>query len=483
MFQNHTTNVLESYNLLILSLILFEEIMKAKQGDILIIDDNISVLNSLELFLKRYFRSVTAINTPNRIPFILSTKNIDVVLLDMNFTAGINTGNEGIFWLRKILKQDPAIAVIMITAYGDIELAVKAIKDGAIDFITKPWDNQKLLATLMAALKLRISSNELRKLKLKQRQINEDIDRNYSHIIGESDAMKELIKTINKVAKTDANILLLGENGTGKELIAREIHRQSKRNLKDFVSIDMGSLSETLFESELFGHVKGAFTDAKDDRIGRFEAASGGTLFLDEIGNLGFSLQAKLLTAIEQKKIIPVGTNREIPVDIRLISATNKDLPSYVKDNLFREDLFYRLNTVQITVPPLRERMNDIILLSEYYLNQYANKYERFPVKFTAKALDKLKSHSWPGNIRELRHTIEKAVILCESDTLGPEDFSFNSDVEALANINKTISLDDGEKLIINNSLKNNNWNISETAKELGIGRQTLYRKIEKYGL
>ena len=371
----------------------------------------------------------------------------------------------------------------MITAYGDIELAVKAIKEGATDFITKPWDNQKLLATLMAALKLRISSNEIRRLKLKHRQIKEDINRNYSHIIGESDVMKELIKTINKVAKTDANILLLGENGTGKELIAREIHRQSRRNLKDFVSIDMGSLSETLFESELFGHVKGAFTDAKDDRIGRFEAASGGTLFLDEIGNLGFSLQAKLLTALEQKKVIPVGTNREIPVDIRIISATNKDLPAYVKNNLFREDLFYRLNTVQVVVPPLRERKNDIILLSEYYLNHYASKYERFPVKFTTKALDRLKSHSWPGNIRELSHTVEKAIILCESDTLGPEDFSFNSEEESIANINKKISLNEGEKLIINNSLKSNNWNISETAKELGIGRQTLYRKIEKYGL
>ncbi len=457
--------------------------MKAKQGDILIIDDNTGVLNSMELFLKRYVRSVTVLNTPNQIPFILSTKNIDVVLLDMNFTAGVNTGNEGIFWLRKVLKQDPAIVVIMITAYGDIELAVRAIKEGATDFITKPWDNQKLLATLHAALKLRMSGNEIKKLKLKQKQIAEDINRNYSKIIGESEVMKELNRTINKVAKTDANILLLGENGTGKELIAREIHRQSKRSLKDFVSIDLGSLSKTLFESELFGHVKGAFTDAKDDRIGRFEAASGGTLFLDEIGNLSFSLQAKLLAALEQKKIIPVGTNREIPVDIRLISATNKDLPSVVRDNLFREDLFYRLNTLQIIIPPLRDRENDIILLSEFYLNQYANKYERFPVKFTAKALDKLKSHSWPGNVRELRHTIEKAIILCESDTLGPEEFSFNTDADTLTSVNKAMSLDEGEKYIINNSLKNNNWNISDAAKELGIGRQTLYRKIEKYGL
>ncbi len=457
--------------------------MKEKAGNILIVDDSASVLKSLELYLKHYFKLIKTLNSPNQIPFLLSTEDIDIIMLDMNFTAGINTGNEGIFWLRKILKQDPAVVVIMITAYGDIELAVKAIKEGATDFITKPWDNQKLLATLQAALKLRLSNKEIRKLKLKQKQINEDINRNYGQIIGESEVMQNLYQTITKVAKTEANILLMGENGTGKELIAREIHRQSQRSQRDFMSVDLGALSETLFESELFGHTKGAFTDAKDDRIGRFEAASGGTLFLDEIGNLNFSLQAKLLSAIEQKKIIPLGTNREIPVDIRIISATNRDLPSMVTDGLFREDLFYRLNTVQINIPPLRDREDDIILISEFYLNQFAGKYNRLPLKFTSGALEKLKKHSWPGNIRELRHTIEKAVILCETDILTPRDFSFATESDIRTDLNKSISLEEGEKFIINNALLNNNWNISEAAKELGIGRQTLYRKIEKYGL
>ncbi len=457
--------------------------MKEKTGNILIVDDNAGVLKSLELYLKHYFKSIKTLNSPNQIPFQLSTEDIDIIMLDMNFTAGINTGNEGIFWLRKILKQDPAVVVIMITAYGDIELAVKAIREGATDFITKPWDNQKLLATLQAALKLRLSNKEIRKLKLKQKQIDEDINRNYGKIIGESTVMQDLYRTIAKVAKTEANILLIGENGTGKELIAREIHRQSKRSQRDFMSVDLGALSETLFESELFGHTKGAFTDARDDRIGRFEAASGGTLFLDEIGNLNFSLQAKLLSAIEQKKITPVGTNKEITIDIRIISATNKDLPSMVADSLFREDLFYRLNTVQINIPPLRERENDIILISEFYLGQFAAKYNRLPLKFTSGALEKLLRHSWPGNIRELRHTIEKAVILCDSDVLTPRDFSFAPEKDLRPDLEKSISLEEGEKFIINNALLKNNRNISEAAKELGIGRQTLYRKIEKYGL
>jgi DNA-binding NtrC family response regulator len=457
--------------------------MAEKNGDILIVDDSISVLKSLELYLKHYFKSVKTLSSPNQIPFLLSTENIDIIMLDMNFTAGVNTGNEGIFWLRKILKQDPTVVVIMITAYGDIELAVRAVKEGATDFITKPWDNQKLMATLQTALKLRLSNREIKKLRLKQKQINEDINRSYGQIIGESTVMKDLYKTISKVALTEANVLLMGENGTGKELIAREIHRQSKRSHKDFISVDLGALSETLFESELFGHVKGAFTDAKDDRIGRFEAASEGTLFLDEIGNLNFSLQAKLLSAIENKKITPLGSNREIQVDIRIISATNKELPAMVKDNLFREDLFYRLNTVHVNIPPLRDRENDIVLISEFYLNQFAGKYDRLPLKFTSGALDKLKKHSWPGNIRELRHTIEKAVILSERDILTPDDFAFSTESSLKKDIDKRLSLEEGEKLIISNALSKNNWNISEAAKELGIGRQTLYRKIEKFGL
>ena len=454
-----------------------------KTGNVLIVDDNQSVLNSLELFLKHHYNKVITLKSPNQIPFTLSTNDVDVVLLDMNFTAGINTGNEGIYWLRKILKLDQTMVVVMITAYGDIELAVKAIKEGATDFVLKPWDNQKLLATLQAAMELRKSKREVKKLRLTHKQLHDDLDRNYTKIIGESSLMQELAKTISKVAATDANVLILGENGTGKELIAREIHRQSRRSSHDFVSVDLGALSESLFESEMFGHIKGSYTDAGEDRIGRFEVASGGTLFLDEIGNLSFSLQAKLLTAIEQKKIVPLGSNKEVVVNIRLISATNKDLCEMVNENLFREDLFYRLNTVQIEVPPLRERDNDMLLLAEHYLQIYANKYEKPQLRFKSDALDKLRTYTWHGNIRELNHTIEKAVILCDSDFITSQDFNFTSQIQPDKGLTKGLSLEEGEKIIIINALNNNNRNISDAAKELGIGRQTLYRKIEKYGI
>lgn len=454
-----------------------------KAGTLLIVDDNQSVLNSLELFLKHHFERVLTIKSPNQISFVLSTEEVDVVLLDMNFTAGINTGNEGIYWLRKILKQDPAIVVVMITAYGDVELAVKAIKEGATDFIQKPWDNQKLLATLQTAVELRKSRKEVSRLKIQHRQLQSDLDKNYTNIIGESAVMQNLMKTISKVAVTDANVMILGENGTGKELVAREIHRQSKRASCDFVGVDLGSLSESLFESEMFGHMKGAFTDAKEDRIGRFEEASGGTLFLDEIGNLSFSLQAKLLTAIEQKKITPLGTNKEVVVNIRLISATNKNLPELVNEKLFREDLFYRLNTVQIEIPPLRERGDDTSLLAEFYLQKYAAKYEKPHLRFRSDALNKLTDYLWPGNIRELDHTVEKAVILSDNDFISSGDFDFTTKLHSEKNLMKGLSLEEGEKIMIQNALLNNNGNISEAAKELGIGRQTLYRKIERYGI
>jgi len=456
---------------------------KMKTGNILIVDDNQSVLNSLELLLKYHFNRIIKLKYPAQIPTLLAAEDIDVVLLDMNFTAGINSGNEGIYWLNRILEEEPSVVVVMITAYGDVELAVKAIKEGAIDFILKPWDNQKLLTTVQTALALHQSKKEVKKLQLKQNQLREDINRNFSEIIGRSPVMQELMKTIQKVAVTDANVLLSGENGTGKELIAREIHRQSERNGNDFVSVDLGALSETLFESEMFGHQKGAFTDANEERIGRFESASGGTLFLDEIGNLSFSLQAKLLTAIEQRKIVRLGSNREIPVDIRLITATNKDLPSMVEDGVFREDLFYRLVTVQVEVPPLRERGEDIILLAEHYLKLYASKYEKPGLRFKKEAIDKLMAYTWPGNIRELRHTVEKAVILSDNQLLGASDFSFNSRQESLEPFREAISLEEAEKIIIFGTLCRHKRNISDAAKELGIGRQTLYRKIEKYGL
>ena len=455
--------------------------MGKQNGRLLIIDDNASVLNSLELFLKHHFEIILTLKNPNLIPSFLEKEPVDVILLDMNFTAGVNTGNEGIYWLSRILEMDPQVVVVMITAYGDIDLAVKAIREGAFDFITKPWDNNKLLATLKAALLLRLSKKEVKRLQLKEKQMSEDLGRGYSTIIGESPAMKELMTKISKVAKTDANVLLMGENGTGKELVAREIHRLSHRHDKSFVNVDVGALTETLFESELFGHKKGAYTDAKEDRIGRFEAADEGTLFMDEIGNLALSLQSKLLSAIEQRRITQLGSNQPVEINIRLITATNKDLNEMVNNNLFREDLFYRINTLQIVIPPLRERGNDVTKLAEYYLHYYARKYDRCALKFNGRTLEKLNSHSWPGNVRELRHAVERAVILAESDELIPEDFNFSASSDSL--LFKSLSLGEAEKVLITTAVKNHRGNISEAARELGIGRQTLYRKMEKYGI
>ncbi len=460
---------------------LFLLVMSKLPGHILIVDDSTSVLNSLELFLKYQFERISTLRNPNLIPGFLGKEYPDIILLDMNFTAGINSGNEGIFWLNRILTTDPDAVVVMITAYGDIELAIRAIKEGATDFVVKPWDNNKLLATLQAAMKLRHSKKQVRYLQLKEKQLKEDISRGFSVIIGDSPVMADLLKKVNKVAKTDASVLLTGENGTGKELIAREIHRLSNRYQHDFVSVDLGALPETLMESELFGHVKGAYTDAREDRIGRFEAANGGTLFLDEIGNLGYSMQPKLLTAIEQRKITPLGSNRQNKVDIRIICATNKDLNAMVKQGLFREDLFYRINTIQIEIPPLRYRGNDILLLAKHYLEEFAARYGRKGISLSDKSAEKLKAYAWPGNVRELRHTIEKAVILADSADLDTEDFSFEADDLSMDGVMQGIKLEEIERKAIAISLKNHGWNIAEAARELGIGRQTLYRKIEKY--
>ena len=457
--------------------------MNNKKGKLLIVDDNKSVLSSLYLFLQFEFDVVKTVSNPNQLPSLLRTENYDVILLDMNFSAGVQTGNEGIFWLRKIIKSDPLAVVVLITAYGDVELAVKVIKEGATDFVLKPWDNKKLLSTLQLAYKLRQSRLKVKNLQQKQKHLSEDIDRQFNMFIGSSPSMKEVLSTIKKVAITDANVLILGENGTGKELIARELHRQSKREKDVFISVDIATLSESLFESELFGHTKGSFTDAKEDRVGRFETASGGTLFLDEIGNLSVSMQVKLLTAIQNRQITPIGSNKQIPVDIRLICATNKDINEMVKENLFREDLLYRINTIQIEIPPLRERERDILLLIDYFLKQFAEKYEKHFLKINSKALDKLSEYRWPGNVRELKHTIEKSVILSEFNTLKPEDFFVNIHKKVNAEISRALTLQESEKMAIGKALKNNKGNLSETAKELNIARQTLYNKIEKYGL
>ncbi|SDB86122.1 sigma-54-dependent transcriptional regulator [Williamwhitmania taraxaci] len=454
-----------------------------KQDTILIVDDNKSVLSSLELFLKRKIDKVITCSNPNQIPSLLREERIDLVLLDMNFTAGINSGNEGIFWMREILKADPQMVVVLITAYGDVELAVNAMKEGATDFVLKPWDNQKLLATIQSGLALRKAKRELKEVKQQQLQLQQDFSSTLGEFLGKSPSMEAVFKSIQKVAKTDASILILGENGTGKELVAREIHRLSDRANKIFLSVDLGSISETLFESELFGHTKGAFTDAKEDRAGRFQTASGGTLFLDEIGNLSLPMQAKLLTAIQNREITPLGASKPIAVDIRLLCATNKNIKELVKEGSFREDLLYRINTIEIDLPPLRDRGSDILLIAKHYLKQFADKYDKSKLTLSSKAAEKILEYKWPGNVRELKHAMERAVIMCEGDCLEPEEFFSHSSQPKIELGSSPLSLDDAERILIEASIKRHKGNISKVAKELNIGRQTIYRKIEKYGL
>ncbi|HCT29599.1 MAG TPA: sigma-54-dependent Fis family transcriptional regulator [Bacteroidales bacterium] len=454
-----------------------------KKGTILIVDDNKSVLNSLNLFLKHKIDKVITCSNPNQILSILKSEEIDLVLLDMNFSAGVNSGNEGIFWLREIHKVQPQMVVILITAYGDIELAVNAMKEGANDFILKPWDNQKLLATILNGIELSQSRKEVSDLKQKTKQLIEDTNTKYQDFIGKAPAMLEMFKTIEKVARTDANILILGENGTGKEMVARHIHMLSKRSDKIFLGVDLGSLSESLFESELFGYTKGAFTDAKDDRQGRFQTASEGTLFLDEIGNISPTMQSKMLSVIQNKTITPIGSNKATAVDVRLICATNQNLQEMVKQGAFREDLLYRINTIQINIPPLRERGNDIAELANYFLNKYADKYDKPVLSINDRAINKLTDYPWPGNVRELSHCIERAVILSDKDVLTPTELFLNDDLSFNELGNSPMTLDDAEKILIGNSIKRNKGNLSNVARELKIGRQTLYRKMEKYGL
>ncbi|MCD4737354.1 MAG: sigma-54 dependent transcriptional regulator [Bacteroidales bacterium] len=452
-------------------------------GTVLIVDDNQSVLDSLELFLKHKFQKVICVKNPNIIPPSIRDHNPDIVLLDMNFTAGVNSGNEGFYWMQRIKKMDPAVEIILITAYGDVELAVRAMKEGATDFILKPWNNNKLLATLQTALKLKRSREAIKKLEKKNLSLREKISQDVGSFIGKSPAIVNLFRNINKIAKTDANILITGENGTGKELVAFEVHRQSRRKNEVFIKVDIGSLNESIFESELFGHKKGAFTDAKESRTGKFETASKGTLMLDEIGNLSVTQQNKLLTVLQSKKVTPLGSNREIEIDFRLICATNRDLEELAGNHLFREDLFYRINTITLHIPPLRERMDDLPLLMEHFLKIYTARYDRTNLKISSGALDSLMSHNWPGNVRELKHTIENAVIMCGSEIIKPEDLQLRSGKIESVEEKKIMTLEEGEKLIIGQALINNRGKIVDTARELKIGRQTLYRKMKKYNL
>ncbi len=448
----------------------------AKTGSILVVDDNKNVLSALRILLESYFQQVTLITSPNLLVSKLREVQPDVVLLDMNFSAGINSGNEGLYWLSEIKKYKADLPVVLFTAYADIELAVRALKEGASDFVVKPWDNAKLVTTLQAVMQQREG--------LHREQGNDKGTEAVGSAIcwGRSDAMQELQKLVKKVAGTDANVLITGENGTGKEVIARAIHEFSARKNKVMVTVDMGAVTETLFESELFGHVKGAFTDAKADRIGKFEAAQGGTLFLDEIGNLSYPLQAKLLNVIQSRQIVRVGDNRPVPIDIRLICATNRNLLQLVQTGEFREDLLYRVNTIHIEVPPLRERKGDIPQLANFFLQKYAVRYNRPDLHFADETMEQLKAYAWLGNVRELQHAIEKAVILCEGNALQPDDFYMRPNEKATLQTEK-LSLEDAERLLIANAIKRNNGNLSLVAAELGITRPTLYSKIKKYEL
>lgn len=459
----------------------------SKTGRILIVDDNEDLLKAAKIFLKRHFQQVDLEKNPEAIPTLINNENYDVILLDMNFTKDVSSGKEGYYWLEKILETDPSAVVVLITAYGDVQMAVKAIKAGATDFVLKPWENEKLLATLFSAMRLRETRLEVEDLKTRQKEINRQINNKYHDIIGQSAAIHKVFETIDRVAATDANVLILGENGTGKELVARAIHKNSGRKDQVFVNVDLGSVSETLFESELFGHKKGAFTDAKEDRSGRFEVANGGTLFLDEIGNLSMPLQAKLLTVLQNRRVSRVGSNKETHIDIRLVCATNMPLYEMVKENKFRQDLLYRINTIEIELPPLRERFEDIPLLANHFLEHYSKKYNKQVSKISDAAISRMQKHSWPGNIREIQHAIERAVIMSNSQVLQPEDFNLNAQPQAAADGDNVMldqfKLEDVEKILIRKVLKKYNGNITQAASELGLTRSSLYRRLEKYGL
>jgi len=453
-------------------------------GKILIIDDDDDVLIAAKLLLKKHAKEVLIEKNPKKIPFLMNNGTYDVILLDMNFSKDITSGKEGYYWLEQILEADPKAVVILITAFGDVEMAVKALKEGATDFVLKPWQNEKLIGTLSSAIKLKESYKEVDKLKSAKKQLEDDINKPFKDIIGDSPAMKNVFSIIDKVASTDANVLILGENGTGKELVARAIHQRSLRKDNVFVGVDMGAITETLFESELFGHKKGAFTDAKEDRAGRFEIATGGSLFLDEIGNLGMPLQSKLLSVLQQRQVTRIGSNKPLDIDIRLICATNMPVYDMVAENTFRQDLLYRINTVELHLPPLRERQDDVTVLAEHFTKVYCDKYRKPHKKLASSTLKKMTKYPWPGNIRELQHAIERAIIMSEGNILMPDDFFFlvqktDNPSEGVDNLN----LDEVEKNVILKAVNKHSGNISKAAKELGLTRASLYRRLEKHGL
>lgn len=453
-----------------------------KKGHILIIDDDIDVLHTAKLVLKKHYEKVSTESTPVRLESLISKELIDIVLLDMNFKAGATSGNEGLFWLKKIKELSPDTYVIMNTAYGDINLAVASMKLGAVDFLVKPWEREKLISTVNTVYQLALSNRQVKKLTGRQNVLNEDISAELGELITQSEAMKPVLKMIDKVAGTDASVLILGENGTGKELIAREIHRRSARKTESLIKVDLGALPERLFESELFGYVKGAFTDAKEERPGRFEVADGGTLFLDEIGNLSIPLQMKLLSVLQNRQFSRVGSGKMIPLDVRIISATNQPLYEMVTSGHFRQDLIYRINTVELQLPALRERKEDIRLLVDHFLRVYGEKYQKQKLKLEDRALRDLINYPWPGNIRELQHAIERVVIMTDSHHISADQV-LPIKKRKVNNPIHSLKVEDVEQSTILKALEKHAGNMSKAAEELGLGRTTLYRKMKKYGI
>lgn len=453
--------------------------MNLKNANILVVDDDPDVLTAVRLLLKTEAKEVVTEKNPENLRSLLSGKKFDLLLLDMNFNSSINTGNEGLFWLRKVKELEPNIAVIMITAYGDIDLAVKCLKEGAADFIVKPWHNEKLVNTITDLIRKKENGKAPSSLKAAHDSV---IGKT---LLGESEAMEEIFLKIEKIAPTDANVLILGENGTGKDLIAQAIHQKSLRANKPFIKVDVGALTETLFESELFGHRKGAFTDAREDRMGRFEAASGGTIFLDEIGNISLQQQAKLLSVLQNRQVLRLGSNEPIPIDIRLICATNVPFAELANENRFRKDLIYRINTVEITVPPLRKRSDDIELLAKHFIKLYSDKYIKPTIHLDGDALEKLNRYHYPGNVRELQYTIERAVIMAEGDVLHTKDLIFSPIETPVQETDEPaeLKLSSIEKNTILKVIEKHNGNITKAAKELGLTRTALYRRLSKYDI
>jgi DNA-binding NtrC family response regulator len=459
--------------------------MEKKDGSIIIIDDDQAVLYTAKLVLKQIFTQVKTLGHPSQLLPLLAKEPVDVILLDMNFAQGKTSGQEGLFWIQKIIAAAPDVHIVVTTAYGDIDLAVNAMKEGAKDFLIKPWEKEKLVATIVSAYEKKQSEREVNQLRQREQALSKDLDNGFSEIISESPAMEPVFETIRKVSGTDANVLILGENGTGKELVARALHRSSLRSEGPFIKVDLGAVTETLFEAELFGHAKGAFTGAVEDRAGRFEIATGGTLFLDEIGNLSLPLQAKLLTALQSRQIVRVGTNKPISIDARLICATN--MPIYEKSAQdkpeFRQDLLYRINTVEVQLPPLRQRVDDIPVLLEHFLDKFSRKYQKDSLKVGERTMKQLQQYPWPGNVRELQHAVERAVIMSSTAKLEVEDFLMSRKQPPIATSRDTYNLEEVEKKTISEAIRKYQGNLSRASQELGMGRSTLYRKMKKYGL